>query len=286
MGRSSVYAEIAIWTLVLSLVFITTLAIPTAHAKSCIALGSRWWVPPEEQRADAFIASYFTLRAQWYRGYTPYNWYGSSTDRYHILRAARGAGHLKSVVFYIGHGSCEAVWKWSTWRFEMHWFITTDSEWWPDKVYDMDIYHESACRNVRFVILWTCHGGDVIGGFHSSGDPYGMPHAWLHTTRLSSDGYKRPDGRGYVFIGWTKAAPFLTANKGEGRRFMYYFIRYFFDRTRRSVNEALDYASRMVWGARIRRFEDSKYYKGWTRGWWIFSTRFRMVVYGDGSFRA
>jgi hypothetical protein len=82
--------------------------------------------------------------------------------------------------------------------------------------FDKDIYPHSSNASVRLVFLWSCHQGDEIGGFHWSGTPYGMPFAWLHTSNLSSDGYRNPYSNpiGLVFIGFNGYAPYLSIRLG------------------------------------------------------------------------
>ncbi len=65
-----------------------------------------------------------------------------------------------------------------------HWIII-DS--YGNYVYDYEIYPRTSNYVVKFIFLWSCHQGEVIGGLYSSGRAYGMPFAWLHTNELSED---------------------------------------------------------------------------------------------------
>jgi hypothetical protein len=207
--------------------------------------------------------------------YTTYNWHGSSTTENHIYDAAFGVGHCSSISYYIGHGKNDKV----VWLIERHYEIVTDDGTW---VADDWIHSHSACQNVRFVFLWSCHQGDTIGGTHFWSGPYGMPHCWLHTTNLSSDGYANPDNNGYTFIGFSGEAPGLTCPEdGFAGCRSYYFAGYFYKYaliSGVSINEALDWAADDTW-LEVDSFSNCILYNGFT----IYGKNGKMVVYGDGN---
>ena len=264
------------------LIFVLCLSLFPAHAfaKSSTVLGSTYEVPQEEIDKDTSIANLITSYSS-IAGYTAYNWYGSQTTADNIYSAAFGVGDVYSISFYIGHGGSEYVWNWAgwIWYYEQQWFITDDN---GGHVYDKDIFQHSECQNVKFVLLWSCHQGETIGGTHWSGTPFGMPYAWLHTTSLSSDGYASPDGTGHAFIGFDGVAPFLTYDGLGATDAGYYFLMYFYESSLYygkyySINEALDRAARLVWN--VQNFADSVLYQGFT----VSGYSGKMKVYGDGS---
>ncbi|MEM3774781.1 MAG: hypothetical protein QXX92_07285 [Candidatus Bathyarchaeia archaeon] len=247
---------------------------PASFAKSSIALGSRNDVPDYEINADASIANMITSYSS-IAGYSAYNWYGAQTTADNIYLAAFGNNHLYSISFYIGHGGSQYVWNWAgwIWYYEQQWFITDDN---GGQVWDKDIFQHTSCGNCHFVLLWSCHQGETIGGTHWSGTPFGMPYAWLHTTSLSGNGYASPDNGGRAFIEWQDLAPFLT-NDLIATDDSYYFLQYFYYAAiyrgyYYSIKAALDYAAQAVWGT---NFGNCILYKGWGYG--------NMVVYGDGN---
>ncbi len=281
-GTLVLQRKLSVSIILVCLLLMLSLSTYVVIAKTSVALGSRWNVPSTEQTYDYLIASHITDEAS-EAGYNAQNLYGSQTTRDNIYAAANGFGDANAddIVFYIGHGGSEYVWNWAgwIWYYEEQWFITDDA---GGKVYDKDIFPNSACRNVIFVLLWSCEQGDVIGGTHWSGTPYGMPYAWLHTTSLSSDGYANPDNSGYCFIGFQGAAPFLTNRDpvftdGSAAYYpLYYFLWEFYYaalRLKRSIRGSLDYAARSTWG--LNSFNETVLYRGYDVG--------RMVVYGDGN---
>jgi len=263
-----------------AIIFLSSLYPVIAYGKTSVSLGSRWGVNnPTELELDSSITAFIAEHAS-KAGFTAYNWYGSETSRDNIFEAARGAGDTFTIVFYIGHGYKSGALWW------INWFIVDDS---GNKVYDYEIFNYSGCRNVRFVLLWSCYQGDTIGGTQPiTGKPYGMPYAWLHTTDLSSDGYTNPDGKGYAFIGFTGAAPYLNysdppfdEDKTGHQHPLYLFLLCFYEHlldNGYSIKEALDQASMDVWHC---IFKESPLYKGYT----IDSDTGRMVVYGDGDLK-
>ena len=256
--------------IVLSLLVI----VPTeCYAKTSTVLGSTHKVDDDlEVQAMAQITQYI-YDCSVASGYTSYNWFGSETTEDHIYDAAAGVGHTYSISFFIGHGGDEKVWRPFP---EGQWWIY-DSD--GNRVYDREIYPYSESQNVRFVFLWSCDQGDTIGGTHWwSGIHYGMPFGWLHTTDLSTDGYASPDNNGYCFIGFDGEAPYII-KEFDGRYGVgYYFIGHFYraalceDKT---INEALDYASRKMWHV---DFDESILYNG-------LPGYGNMVVYGDGNLK-
>lgn len=196
-----------------------------------------------------------------------------------MMRAAGAFGDAGAddMAFYIGHGGYTLTY---------HSYVLADT---GDKTYDSWIYPESEQRVVIFVLLWSCEQGNVIGGFDWLGLPYGMPHAWLHTTDLSSDGYANPDYKDYCFVGFDGAAPYLTYRgtdftSGTSAYYplysfaveFYCALLKYYTAQQYNVSGALDYASIQVWGVRFGR---SVLYTGYT----VDGNNGRMVVYGDGT---
>lgn len=268
----------------LSIISIITLYyilfLPSVYARSAIILGSRWEAPQWEIDYDANVTSYIAdIITSYDVGYEVVNlWYGSETIEYNILLAATGLGYNYSISFYIGHGNKETV------NGNLQWLIHDNS---GGKVYDFEIIGSSYNRYVKFVILWSCFQGDVIGGTHLPGwNPYGMPLAWRiwWETPPSFDGYANPDGKGYTFIGFKGGAPFLSSYFGGVNQSCYKFVRYFYEGifghpnsgVSRSIQSALDFAAYKVWGI---NFSQCILYIGYDADG-ILS---QMTVYGDGS---
>ena len=212
------------------------------------------------------------ITASSYREYNTQNWYGSQTTYNHVLLAATGLQEDDSIVFYIGHGD----------KGFYHYYITTYD---LRKVHDYVIYGYTSSQNLKFVFLWSCHQGDIIG----SGEGYfehGMPRAWLHTSQLSSDGYHDPWGN-YVFIGFYGAAPLLSSRdpqftQGSTAFYpLYSFATEFYSAALayytygRDIRNSLKFASYRVWGTYY--FDDTVLWQGYT----IDGEFGRMVVYGN-----
>jgi hypothetical protein len=263
----------------LVIVFSLLLMLPAGYStKTSTILGSTYHeggtLPALDLQANSQITQYIYDCSET-SGYTAYNWFGSGTTEQHIYDAAFGVGITYSISFYIGHGGDGRVWNGIFW--EPQWRILDDD---GNEVFDKSIYPYSTCQNVRFVMVWSCESGNVIGGFHYwSGTAHGMPFCWLHTNDLSEDGYTDPDDNGYCFIGFENDAPGLLWDfEGGYWGVSYYFLGYFYraalcmDKT---VNQALDYASQTIWGV---NFDECVFYTG-------IPDCGRMVVYGDGNLK-
>jgi len=147
---------------------------------------------------------------------------------------------------------------------------------------DYHIYENTSDRNLKFVLLWSCHQGEEIGGTHLFSGSYGQPYCWLHTTNLSGDGYANPDLNGYTFIGFNGSSPGLYVTEGtfSGDK-AYWFLGHFYERALCngfSINDALDYAAQEVWD--VDFFLDCVLHTGYTLP---TGNTGNMVVYGDGS---
>jgi hypothetical protein len=270
--------------LIIELLANVLLTSPVVFGKTTVALGSTYKVPSDEQFYAEVLINHIIASAST-AGYITYDLYGADTTRDNILNAANAFGDLgpDDTSFYIGHG--DWVYVLNGLFIEPQWFIT-DNE--GTLVYDKDIYPHSISRNIIFVFLWSCKQGDVIGGWHWSGIPYGMPMAWLHTNDLGNDGYASPDNGGYTFIGFDGVAPFLTNRDPQftdGSDALYplysfgvefYSAIFGYDANQRDVHDALDAAAIIVWGV---RFSDCVLYTGYS----ISGEGGRMVVYGDGN---
>jgi hypothetical protein len=278
--------------LIVIIIFAITIIPTCVYARTAIILGSRYQVDYYEvltaQSVANDIAGNFSGR-----GFVVYNWYGASTTRDNIYRAAGGVGDSRVAIFYIGHGDKKYVWNWAGWIWyrELQYLIYDDS---GNEVFDKDIYSYSLNTSTRLAFLWSCHQGNEIGGFHWSGTPYGMPLAWLHTSDLSSDGYRNPysNPSGLVFIGFNGRAPYLSIELGGVDQAGAMFVREFYKQLLygcseivggtcipESVRQALDMAAYRVWGT---TFGDSILYQGYDlNNDGVVDGR--AVIYGDGN---
>ncbi|MEM3699925.1 MAG: hypothetical protein QXL57_03550 [Candidatus Bathyarchaeia archaeon] len=204
---------------------------------------------------------------------TVYYWYGDNTTKENIYIAATGAGRNYSISFYVGHGE-----KYTETDGTTHWRIYDHDC--TQVIRDTDIFPYSVNQRVRFVFLWACYQGDYIGGNDSSGNPQGMPYAWLHTTNLSKYGYKTPDYGGYTFIGFYGLSPALTTPLDGKPNASYWFLRYFYNEAlyprAYNLRTSLDRASLELWG---KYFGSCILYNGYA----CPQGQGQMVVYGDGS---
>ncbi len=150
-----------IYILILMTVILISMLAPLsslASDRASITLGSRYEIYKfEEIRAAMDVASYITNLTSWC-GYDAYNWYGSNTTEGNIYIAASGYGHRYSIVFYHGHGISTSYLN------ERHWAILNDSE---KLVYNLNIFRYTSCQNTKFISLWSCHQGKVIGVYIS-----------------------------------------------------------------------------------------------------------------------
>jgi len=273
--------NLSVALLALSLCFSFSHTLHLTFAKSSTQLGSRYAVPQEEIDADDNITK-LTASYSAVGGYTVYNWYGADTTINNIYEAAYGAGHTYSISFYIGHGNVRTVYL-----IENHYDIMTDDGTW---VPDDWIYPHSECQNVRFVFMWSCHLGDTIDGTHFWSGPYGMPHCWLHTTDLSSDGYADSDDGGKAFLGFAGfiwgLSDYLAGDEVYEFLSCFYFASLCYGASY-SVNDALDYAAQNVW--HVPSFADTYLYKGYNYTYWdpekmeMVTIYGQMKVYGDGN---
>jgi hypothetical protein len=220
--------------------------VPFVSASSSTVLGSTSGLDQNEINAEGNVTSEIAYYAS-HANYSAYDWYGADTTTSNIYTAASGNGAYadyvpRSMAFYIGHGNF-CYYPQST-----QWFIL-NKDGWP--VYDYDIFDHSSKMQLRFVFLWSCEQGDVIGGpfvpFH--GGPYGMPYAWLHTTSLSNDSYANPDNSRQCFIGFSGPAPQLTdtypPDTGSWITMFYGYAL----QPDNLINDALDFASEVIYGS-------------------------------------
>jgi hypothetical protein len=242
-------------------------------------LGSTHDVPPDEEAAQIDVITHFLNLASntRYLGWpgTEYgaeNLHGAQTTRENILWAAEGCYDSYAIVFHVGHGWSQYVWNGIF--YEEQWFIIDDSG--SVHVFDKEIYPHSVGKDVFFAFLWSCHQGDVIGGSHWSGTPFGMPYAWRNSNQMSDDGYTNPIGDG-LFIGFQGLAPRLTrtmaGRSSAGANFTKYFYSSAFQEDW-TINQALDEANRQTFG--VDSFADCIFRTGYT----IDGDPGRMVVYG------
>lgn len=243
--------------------------VSTCQARSSIIFSSRHNLPPEEIELDQETAQVINQYTN-LLGYAVYNCFGWLTTRDNILAAVGGWGHDYAIVWYLGHGGRPGVF----------YCITDDT---GGKVWDYEIYPRSASRKVHFVFMYSCHQGDEIGGWWWFWG-YGMCRAWLHTTDLSTDGYKYPDGKGYVYISFEGKGPQLRIDDvggiecdDTGKVFVQKFYEGLVECIEPRINLALQYAAYWTWIGYM--FEQCPFYKGFT----FDGHSGRMVIYGDGS---
>jgi len=266
-----------------SLLFILLFSIPAvSYAGTSTILGSTHGQCESEINSARNLANFI---GNWSLdcGYITLNWNGPLTTVENIYQATYGDGDPYAISYYSGHGRVRPVWIiWPIFA-ENHWDIFADD---GTYVADDHVYPYTICRNNRFVFLWACNQGDVIGGTHFWTGPYGMPHCWLHTTDLSTDGYANPDGKGYTFIGFYGVGPGFTQEVAGEANAGFLFVQWFYYcvlMNNASINEALDEAARNVWfdGDPNKYFSDCPFYNGFTIG----NDYGRMVVYGDGNIK-
>lgn len=209
--------------------------------------------------------------------------------------------HPTTAIFYHGHGGKVNITNniYGPYRY----FIYEQAPqqgyypppWHPKTVDDwQDIYPYTA-NNHRFVFLWACAQGDEVGGY-VSGYHRGMPYAWSHRSSLSQDGYASPDTGNYVFIGFENMSRRLSYWPTANNSYKYWLVFfYYFALNGYSIKDALDEASKLVWGPN-RPFYTTELYNGyWERNpqfdpnkppsyplnwewWWS-----KMRVYGNGA---
>jgi len=260
--------------------------VPSVFASSSTALGSENGLSPPEISADSAVAGLIANCSSMI-GYSAYNWYGTQTTASNVYTAAAGngapyaSGVPHSTTFYIGNGGITTYYSVQP-PFAFNQYFILDNN--GGSVYDNDIWGYTASQETNFAFLWSCEQGDEIGGtnWYSYIPPatlaYGMPHAWLHTTSLSSDGYAYPDASNLCFVGFNGSAPWLTDSwsyAGDIQDFLLVFYRkgllggY-------SVNNALNYAAENVWG--------TPFLSCWLRtGYTTGEGPGNMMVYGDGN---
>jgi hypothetical protein len=245
------------------------------YARSSFSLGSTYVVPPDEVELDYIVAQFIFTQARLRQWEIAENWYGAKTTVLHICQAASGAGDTYAISFHIGHG------LYTYYPNGLHFYILDDN---GSPTYDYVVHSWTSNRRTRFALIWSCWQAFEIGGFHDETvyGPYGMPHAWLHTTSLNYDGYLVPDGSGYSYIGWYRRAPHLRLEIEGAVRAGYHFLLNFYSQAFHgcTIRQALDYATDAVWGDQgWTTFYQCPFYIGfYLEGYWTC-----MMVYGDGN---
>jgi len=208
--------------------------------------------------------------------------------------------HPTTAIFYHGHGGKIPITgnPLGPYRYFIYEQAPQEGEepppWHPVTVDDyQDIYNYTA-NNHRFVFLWACIQGDEVGGY-SSGYNRGMPYAWSHRAGMSTNGYADPDPDNYIFIGFenmSRSISYWPTPNDTYEHWLVFFYHYATNGS--SIHNALDQASKAVWGP-AARFDTSELYNGyWERNpnfdpsqnstyptnwewWWS-----KMRVYGNG----
>jgi hypothetical protein len=248
--------------ILLASILLFPLMIEPCTAYPSNAYGSRAGVNnedhPYETVYDSSVASYLSTWA-YNAGMTANNFYGSDTTESNIIAGARDQGSAYSINFYIGHGNTDGL---------GHYEISDDSG--LTQIWDGTIYWGSVAQTIghhKFAMIWACEQGDQISG---------MPHAWLHTSSLSSNGYTTTDSSCQCFVGWNGGAPYLdryidgvyTAGYAFLYNFYYYALNSGF-----TVHAALYSSAQSLWS---EDFTSTEFYQGG-------SDYGHMVVYGDSA---
>lgn len=276
--------------------------IPVYSQSATYGLASTYDVPQDEQ-------TYIYLALNWIKNAAQYGYHrvdnviinsgATDTTIYSVASTSYSPAH----VFFVGHGGYDYDGTHIT-------LYIVDQN--GRGVYDVDIYQFSSNRNVHLAFLYSCYQGKIIGATYTectcSPSPEskneqalyttyftdsncicyevhtGMAQAWLHTNDLSPDGYRSPDGKNYVFIGWKGPAPFLSSIIYGDRDVGYRFVGHFFSKLygyytsqAENVIEALNHASYSATG---KPFYLSYLYTGFT----LNSEETKIVVYGDGRY--
>ncbi len=271
MSRVKMPVQLRLLVLAAVMVCITATAYFSVANTALIILG--YDTDPEEYEAAADLASWIVSYFDDKEDYIA-NEYGTATTVSKVLYWVSNDDYIHYIVFFVGHGNKEYDW----WSGETHWYIVA----YDGKVYDKDIYNAALQRDstgVYILVVYACHSGDVIGGIYSSsGNPYGIPFAWLLRNDLSPDGYANPDGSNVVFIGCYGECPGLTEDAnldGLGDDMYNFFDSFFYSLSLgETVKQALDDASISAFHV---PFDESAAYLGFE------VCDGKLVVYGDGN---
>ncbi len=283
LSRSLTY----MFTIITVTAILSTINIDIVSSTSAsYALTSTYNVPDYE-RAYAYSLLYWIDNAATYGFHHMDNSFrDQQAYRNDIYNAASSSSYNPAHVFFISHGDC-----FYDGNHLRTYIVTQDGQ----HVHDNDIYGYTRSRHVRIAFLYPCYHERTIGQTYQKYTCFlwwcwcttihsGQPHAWLHTTQLSADRYRDPDGGGYVFIKWYGPAPFLSYDINGDTDVGYRFVGNFYTKlygyytsATHDVIEALDYGSSRATGD---IFEDSYLYNGFSlNGEWTY-----VVVYGDGSY--
>ncbi len=288
-------------SLLILVIILTSLSMNSIITKSTshlYVLGTKYNIYDEEKTYVSNLVYWIVDAAMYGTHGVVMATYTDEADKNAILDAAGWySGDPRHVVF-IGHG--EYWYDDGHVRFKIY---ANNGE----TVEDDEIYKETGDRYVKLVFLHSCYQGRKIGEEYTKCIWFficytvhsGMPQAWLHTRSLSNDGYKNPDGNGYVFIGWYGPAPYLSADYLLDRDYyyhqytdyMYRFIGYFFSKLYGyytypdgNVKEALDYATWKATDNEYTHFGDSPFYNGFYMIENGGLTLTKIVVYGDSTY--
>jgi hypothetical protein len=199
-----------------------------------------------------------------------YNLYGSPTTQSRVRSEAAHCEyyHDYTTVFHHGHGG-----KWG-YGDEPPWYYFYYADAPPqnpsaENIDDWQDIRPYTIDNHQFVFLWACAQGNEVGGPLDPEDHYGhgMPWAWTKRDDLNLDGYADPDTTSYCFIGFENMSKSISEPTGNGRykHFLVFFYYYALE-TQRSIKQALDKATEMVWGSSNgwHYFHQTELYNGWT----------------------
>ena len=145
---------------------------------------------------------------------------------------------------------------------------------------------------------WTPVNLNALYGYRvNSSHVIGMPYAWTGGSSMNLDGYSNPQGD-YTFIGWENTSPSMGEMPPEGYTseyleysfFVYYFYSYATGQItgfHESINDSLDYASRMAFGrddtGKVYTFKTSilnvGQWKNDREDYWFYC---RLRVFGNG----
>jgi hypothetical protein len=204
------------------------------------------------------------------------NYYGSGTTVNKVKEVAGDTDMEYWTLFHVGEGSYWNFWIIVPPFHTVHWYYVDNSGEW---IKDLEIFPQTGARLWYFVFLWSCHQGDVIGGWCPYTGAYGMPYAWHHTNALSNDGYTTPDSGSQCFIGFNRDARQFT-DPGMGGECQDFLLRFYHvalkghETIKQSLNDAAHYA----WG--VQDFAHCILHTGYYNEQGELCN---MVVYGNGN---
>ncbi|MGB9842308.1 MAG: hypothetical protein ACPLKZ_06245 [Candidatus Bathyarchaeales archaeon] len=248
-------------------VFLTPQAISVAQASNASVTYCPNPPPEMEQGENQVSLAYLNAINEVIRDYGNFQFRTNeqessvTRDRVGYLAYYCETNYNFAMVFYKGHSS---TYNCGT---RTHSFIMDYTGQPAGNIQDAYIWTKTINNRHDFVFLWSCGMASASmfpGGYCSGcGGGWGMCYSWLKITGLSSDGYKKADSSGHVFLGFNWSSPnfkTLIGNSGYNYvAFAFFFYQGLLQRGN-SVNSALDYATQRTFG--LQTFGDSPLYRG------------------------